>query len=152
MYKCITFSIPNQFDNFFHKIIKDTNLNNQLVLFEDFDIIKDELSQITTLQNDCHYNVKEILKEINNKYYILFIKALFSYNENSNLSIKISSLDDFLNSQYTTIIFITDSTIVNIITKDNMVFEQIKNNALNFSFRNIDIKENGLPYNIFDYK
>lgn len=152
MYKCITFSIPNQFDNIFHKIIKDTNLNNQLVLFEDFDIIKDELSQITTLQNDCHYNVKEILKEINNKYYILFIKALFSYNENSNLSIKISSLDDFLNSQYTTIIFITDSTIVNIITKDNMVFEQIKNNALNFSFRNIDIKENGLPYNIFDYK
>ena len=39
MYTYLTFSIPNEFNNFFLKIIKDTNLEEQVVAFEDLDII-----------------------------------------------------------------------------------------------------------------
>ena len=72
----------------------------------------------------------------NTTEYILFLKALFTSSNLNSCSTKISSLDKFLISEYSTIIFITDSTIVNIITKMKL-FRTIINNAKSINSKNI---------------
>jgi hypothetical protein len=95
--------------------------------------------------------VKNIINDFNTTEYILFLKALFTSSNLNSCSTKISSLDKFLISEYSTIIFITDSTIVNIITKDEIISEQIINNAKKYKFQKIYSENNFLPYNIFEY-
>ncbi|MCL3788499.1 DUF2691 family protein [Ruminococcus bromii] len=151
MYTYLTFSIPNEFNNFFLKIIKDTNLEEQVVAFEDLDIINKDFDQNINIINDYHYKVKNIINDFNTTEYILFLKALFTSSNLNSCSTKISSLDKFLISEYSTIIFITDSTIVNIITKDEIISEQIINNAKKYKFQKIYSENNFLPYNIFEY-
>ena len=84
--------------------------------------------------------MKNIINDFNTTEYILFLKALFTSSNLNSCSTKISSLDKFLISEYSTIIFITDSTIVNIITKDEIISEQIINNAKSINFKKYILK------------
>ena len=114
-------------------------------------IINKDFDQNINIINDYHYKVKNIINDFNTTEYILFLKALFTSSNLNSCSTKISSLDKFLISEYSTIIFITDSTIVNIITKDEIISEQIINNAKKYKFQKIYSENNFLPYNIFEY-
>ena len=91
MYTYLTFSIPNEFNNFFLKIIKDTNLEEQVVAFEDLDIINKDFDQNINIINDYHYKVKNIINDFNTTEYILFLKALFTSSNLNSCSTKISS-------------------------------------------------------------
>lgn len=150
MFYNISFLLPNTYDCFFYKIINNTNLCNELLYFEDIDVISDKLNSID-IDNKVYLfnNIKDILLA---KQYIIFLKCCFFAQNSTFTDSPILSLNDFIKSNCNTIIFITDTQFVNIITKDEQIYKQLIINIDNYNFSNLTISKNSIKNNIFDFK
>lgn len=150
MFEHISFTIPNKYGNFLYRIIENTQLANQFIVFNYSDIINFDLNQNTNIMNDFPYTFDSVFKLLNLKHYIMFLKITF-LDSNKCDFLEICSLDDFLHSGSSTMLFITDSKYVNIITKNNIITNQIEINVIKNNFENLNVSKNKLSCDIFDF-
>lgn len=150
MFYNINFILPNAYDNFFYKIVNNTNLCSEYFYFEETEIVTENLKELD-LDNKV-YSYGEIKDVLSQKQYIVFLKcSIFSKRNNPNDHYP-SSLDEFLKSKINTMVFITDTRFVNIITKDKQIYQQLLNNAGNYNFSDLTVYKNSIGNNFFDFK
>lgn len=150
MFKNISFNIPNSYGTFIFEIIKNCDLVNYFFVFENYDYIEQNIEQNNNFVFNKIYSINDI--NTNANQYVMFLKLLLYPEKNiAYKSYVINNIDDFLKSQCSSIIFVTDSTIVNILSKNNDIVEQIELYAKKCSYKNIEISNDFLKHNIFDY-
>lgn len=150
MYKNISFNIPNSYGNFIFEIIKNCELANDFFVIENYDYINQNTEQKHTFLYNKIYSISDI--ETNVNQYVMFLKMLFYPEKNTAYeNYTINNIADFINSQCSTIIFVTDSTIVNIISKSDDIIKQIELYAQKCRYKNVQIASDNLTYNIFNY-
>lgn len=129
----LKFEIPNEWGKFINKIIY--NLNSK-----DFKwyIPHDEVHLKEDFLFDNLYYDNESFQEVLNKedYYIVHANIQV-YNINDPI-IEINNYDDFLKSKCLLYIIIIDSSFVALYSKDESILNEIKSNALNNNFKNIE--------------
>lgn len=144
----ISFLIPNSYGNYLNDIVDNSNLSNLKSIFYYTDIL-DSSGNSLLVENNRVYEPNELKILCKEKQYLLFLKLAF-FDFITGLEGEINSIDEFLQSVCSTMIFITDSKIVNIITKDKDTEKQIYKIISKYNFISNDAYTQN-NFNVFDF-
>lgn len=133
----IRFEIPNEWNNYLNLILYNINTENYNWLISDEEIYLEGFVDLFRKSIYDDISFKKIISR--NKYYLIVgnIAAFKSLNCKD-----IYNYEDFQNSDCEILMIIVDSCYIDIYVKNKKILEQIKNNAINNKFRNVEyIKE-----------
>ncbi|MCI9281131.1 MAG: DUF2691 family protein [Bacilli bacterium] len=140
----IRFEIPNEWNSYLSLIFKDVNDKTFNWIISDEEIYLADYSDLfkeSIYKNDTF---KEVIS--NDKYYLISgnILAFKSLNYKD-----ISTYEDFLNSDCEILMVVVDSYYVDVYVKNDKILEQIRNNAIDNKFKNIEYIIKDSNRNIF---
>ena len=133
----IHFEIPNEWNNYLNLILGNINTENYNWLISDEEIYLEGL--VDLFRKSIYDNISFKKTISGNKHYLIVgnVAAFKSLNCKD-----IYNYEDFQNSDCEILMIIVDSCSIDIYVKDKKILEQIKNNAINNKFRNVEyIKE-----------
>ncbi len=133
----IHFEIPNEWNNYLNLILGNINTENYNWLISDEEIYLEGL--VDLFRKSIYDNISFKKTISGNKHYLIVgnVAAFKSLNCKD-----IYNYEDFQNSDCEILMIIVDSCYIDIYVKDKKILEQIKNNAINNKFRNVEyIKE-----------
>lgn len=141
----IRFEIPNEFNQFLNDILENIEFKDCLWKIETDDIIKN--SEESLFDQEI-YKDPEFRKIISSNIYYITFANLQCYTSNNFLEIR--TYENFLKSDCYMLLIIVDNTFVDIYAKDSQILNKIRQNAIKYSFKNINRISDPLdPRNIY---
>lgn len=131
----IRFKIPNKSDTYISKILKNIGREDNIWYIKEEEI----LNKMDYLFDKEIYTNSEFKGIISKPHYIVF--ANIQLYKNNNIK-EINNYDDFINSDCSLILFITDSEFVDVYSKEEKFIDFIKQNAIDNEFKDIKIISN----------
>lgn len=140
----IRFEIPNEWNNYLSLIFNDVNDKSFNWFISDEEIYLADYSDLFKESIYKNNTFKEVIS--NNKYYLISGNILAFKSSNFK---DINTYEDFQNSDCEILVVVVDSYYVDVYVKNDKILEQIRNNAIDNKFKNIEYIIKGSNRNIF---
>lgn len=143
----IRFEIPNSWGNFLSTILDNIITKDYTWKIYDEEILID-LNNDEDLFKERIYDDKNFRALILNSKYYLIMGNILAFKTNNFK--RIYNYNDFIESDCELLMVIVDTIFVDIYAKNSKTIEELKNNAINNKFKNINyIYNDNSPRNIF---
>lgn len=140
----IRFEIPNEWNNYLSLIFNDVDDKSFNWIISDEEIFLADYSDLFKESIYKNSTFKEVIS--NNKYYLISGNILAFKSSNFK---DINTYEDFQNSDCEILVVVVDSYYVDVYVKNDKILEQIRNNAIDNKFKNIEYIIKGSNRNIF---
>lgn len=140
----IRFEIPNEWNNYLSLIFNDVDDKSFNWIISDEEIFLADYSDLFKESIYKNSTFKEVIS--NNKYYLISGNILAFKSSNYK---DINTYEDFQNSDCEILVVVVDSYYVDVYVKNDKILEQIRNNAIDNKFKNIEYIIKGSNRNIF---